>query len=407
MSNAIVDASAEQPRGPFYVQRGAKVFGPFTVKQIVRGSQEGKIRPKDLVSEWASGPWRSISTVVDLSPVKAAPTAAAEPAIVAATIVESPVLQPLAAKPLHRAVRSPLVPAAAVAVAALLFLVVSVTLILSKKRTVAELDDKSYAASSSAIEQTSPVAETPADVSNSSEQAADVSELLRILEGTVAELAENKSSESATNPSDNATGASDPGVQLDSSLQALEPDAACDRAVELLADGQERSLRLAFLLFDRAARMGNSRAMFYLSGCYKCGFGTGADDNASNYWIEQSALKRYPEAMFWYAGFIQEGLYPGKGQADCQYWLSQSAQEGYEPAVRTLEDYRQKQVAGLIGAVILSGFSFGGSDESSDTSDYDAGVSRRREREYWSDRARRSASAGDMLDAEFSSRQIP
>ena len=49
----------------YYIRRGPKIHGPFSINQIEKGLLAGKLRQTDQMSDSRGGPWQKVTIYLD------------------------------------------------------------------------------------------------------------------------------------------------------------------------------------------------------------------------------------------------------------------------------------------------------------------------------------------------------
>jgi hypothetical protein len=406
-------AAETQPPTRFFVLRGKKVFGPFSQRQIENGKREGKFHTTDKVSNFANGPWLDITPANPESQNEGETGEQSPPEIVTSDVITAEVVvapQKPVSDDLTKLGPPPwkfIAAGTGIAAAVCLCLVLFISWVFSDARDPSQTGDESLAVAaedgSYQEESTdSGLAAGSADLDRVNQALAEFNQAIADMRG------DSNGSETDTSGSYAPPVNNDSYSELDANLLSLNPDEACEQASAIIADTSTDALRTAYLLLDKSARTGHSRSMFLLALCHFAGWGVEVDEPAGRYWVEKAANSGEMEAMYLFAAMINEGQYPEKGSEDCLYWLGRSADAGYEPAVATMNDYKQKQLNGLVGAVLLSAFGSGDSysDDERDAQDQNMReyMMRRRDAEY---RAERAAARGDMEAYRYEKQNMP
>jgi hypothetical protein len=160
----------------------------------------------------------------------------------------------------------------------------------------------------------------------------------------------------------------------------------------------------------KAAEAGHPDAMNDLSYRYAKGEGVAENGEWAAYWFGKGAEAGSGMAMFNFAVCHAQGVGVPQNDFAARIWIMKSAESGYEPAQNAVKQMQAELVANAFGAV-LEGMFGGGDDGGGDTSAEDADReywnARRREKDYWEDRASRAAASGDQMDYDYSKRMAP
>lgn len=170
-------------------------------------------------------------------------------------------------------------------------------------------------------------------------------------------------------------------------------------------DGVAVDYALAVHWYQKAVDAGHVESLNDLAYMYVKGLGVAEDAEKAAGLFYQAAQSGSGMGMYNFAVCLGKGIGVQQNDFQSRLWVQKSAEAGYEPAQKTIAEMQAQLKAQIFGAIV--GGLLSGGDDGGSRDDHDYFTERRRDREYWQDRARRAESAGDHMDADYSRRQVP
>lgn len=392
----------------WYIKRAPKNQGPFTLEQLQALAASGKLAPTDGIACKGMKKWVKARSVAGIFPSQAEE-------VVAEAVVEEKAIDAVAVEsPAAEIAAPPVVPAKSSAAPWILAGVAGGVLLLGCSGLLC-------AGLAVFIGQSDESESTASFDSSDVFAASDIAGQPLVSESQPAAYTDP----AAWQPTPEYTPVT-PIAPVEPVAPAISADAA---AAIAKADGGDResmyemSVRysagngvpansaMAVSWLTKAAEAGHTDAMSDLAFRYSKGDGVAESPEWTAYWFGKGAEAGSGSAMFNFAVCHAQGIGVPQNEFAARIWLMRSSESGYEPAQNAVKQMQAALLANAFGAVLEGMFGGGGDDGGGDTSAEDADReywnARRREKDYWEDRASRAAASGDQMDYDYSKRMAP
>ncbi len=393
----------------WYIKRAPKNQGPFTLEQLKSLAASGKLAPTDRIGCKGMEKWAragSVAGVFPQQPEEVAAEAVVEEEAIDAVAVESPASETISS--LVAPAKNNAAPwiLAGVAGGGVLLLGCSGLLCAGLAVFIGQSDDGESAANFD---------------SGNTFAASDFAGQPLISETEPAAFTDP----TAWQPAPEYTPVT-PIAPVEPAAPTISPDAAA--AITKAEGGDRESMyemsfryqegngvpadeATAIGWLTKAAEAGHPDAMNDLAYRYAKGEGVAENGEWAAYWFGKGAEAGSGMAMFNFAVCHAQGVGVPQNEFAARLWIMKSAESGYEPAQNAVKQMQAELLANAFGAV-LEGMSSGGGDDgggntSAEDADREYWNARRREKDYWEDRASRAAASGDQMDYDYSKRMAP